>query len=438
MIRTEIDGRDRRDFMATIARSLLGVSFASGFGAVGSADSLAQSPAAGASAPPARRPPAAKQIIYLFMDGAMSHLDSFDPKPGTEEGGETKAIATSVPGIFFGDRFPKLAAIAGALAVVRSLGTETGAHDPAKYLMRTGYKQLNSVRHPGLGAWVADQTKRLNTDLPANFLIGSGSRHPGAGFLEASLSPVPIGKAAAGLSNTKLPSYLDEKWFDRRLILANRFDQQFQKARKNPQVDAYNQLYGEAKQLLGSSKLEVFDLNREPDKVRQAYGENEFGQGCLLARRLIEQGIRFVEVNYGGWDMHQEIYDKLDNHAAVMDTAVSSLLRDLNARGLLKQTLVVLATEFGRTPKINVNAGRDHHPGVFSGLLAGAGIRAGQVHGASDDRGFSVDADKVTVEDFNATIAATVGLDTKTDFYSPSGRPFRIGGGGDPVKELLA
>ncbi len=420
---------NRRQFMATAAQSLLGVSFATLAGG---------RVAAGETAGAAKRVGAAKHIIYLFMDGAMTHIDTFDPKPGTDEGGETKAIQTPVPGIMYGDRLPKLASIAGALAVVRSLGTETGAHDQGKYLMRTGYKQLNSIQHPAMGAWMASQTSRLNRDLPANFLIGSGNRHPGAGFLHASLSPVPIGKASEGLSNTQLPKYLDEKWFNRRLTLASRFDQKFQAVRKNPQVESYNQLYVEAKQLMGSSKLQVFDLEQEPEKVRQAYGENEFGQGCLLARRLVEEGIRYVEVNYGGWDMHQEIYEKLDTRAEVLDNAMSSLLRDLHARGLLKQTLVVLATEFGRSPAINVNGGRDHHPGVFSGVLAGAGIKMGQVYGASDAKGFSVEADRVTVEDFNATIAAAAGLDTTTEFYAPSGRPFKVGGGGDPVKELLA
>jgi len=425
----EIPAENRRNFMATAARSMLGVSFASGAASF----VHAQSPAAVKQATGA-----AKHIIYLFMDGAMSHIDTFDPKPGTDEGGETTAIATSLPGIVIGNRFPKLASIAGALAIVRSLGTETGAHDPAKYLMRTGYKQLNSVQHPAMGAWMASQTEKLNRELPANFLIGSGNRHPGAGFLHASLSPVPIGKATDGLANTNLPKYLDEKWFDRRLMLANRFDQSFQLGRKNTQVEAYNQLYSEAKQLLGSTKLEVFDLSKETEKVREAYGNNEFGQGCLLARRLVEEGIRYVEVNYGGWDMHQELYEKLDVRAEVLDSAMSSLLRDLNARGLLKETLVVLATEFGRTPTINVNVGRDHHPSVFSGVLAGAGIRAGQVYGVSDSKGFSVDADPVAIEDFNATIASAAGLDTKTEFFSPSGRPFKIGGGGTPIAELLA
>ncbi|HBJ34524.1 MAG TPA: DUF1501 domain-containing protein [Planctomycetaceae bacterium] len=429
MTRFEISPQSRRNFMATAARSLLGVSFATcGARFVDGADPVALKKAGGA----------AKHIIYLFMDGAMSHIDTFDPKPGTDEGGETTAISTSVPGLAIGNRFPKLAAIAGALAVVRSLGTQTGDHDAAKYLIRTSYKQINSVQHPAMGAWMASQTEKLNRELPANFLIGSGNRHPGAGFLHASLSPVPIGKATDGLANTKLPKYLDEKWFDRRLLLANRFDQGFQTKRKNTQVDAYNQLYTEAKQLLGSSKLDVFDLSKEPEKIRTAYGNNEFGQGCLLARRLVEEGIRYVEVNYGGWDMHQELYEKLDTRAEVLDSAMSSLLRDLNARGLLKETLVVLATEFGRTPTINVNVGRDHHPSVFSGLLAGAGIRVGQAYGESDPKGFSVDADPVSIEDFNSTIAAAAGLDTKTEFFSPSGRPFKIGGGGTPVKELLA
>ncbi len=429
MTRLEITSQSRRNFMATAARSMLGVSFATcGAKFVDGADPVAVKKASGA----------AKHIIYLFMDGAMSHIDTFDPKPGTEEGGETTAISTSVPGLAIGNRFPKLAAIAGALAVVRSLGTQTGDHDAAKYLIRTSYKQINSVQHPAMGAWMASQTEKLNRELPANFLIGSGNRHPGAGFLHASLSPVPIGKATGGLANTKLPKYLDEKWFDRRLMLANRFDQGFQAKRQNTQVEAYNQLYTEAKQLLGSSKLEVFDLSKESEKIRTAYGENEFGQGCLLARRLVEEGIRYVEVNYGGWDMHQELYDKLDTRAEVLDSAMSSLLRDLNARGLLKETLVVLATEFGRTPTINVNVGRDHHPSVFSGLLAGAGIRAGQAYGVSDAKGFSVDADPVSIEDFNSTIAAAAGLDTTTEFFSPSGRPFKIGGGGTPVKELLA
>jgi hypothetical protein len=423
-------GVHRRQFMATAAQSLLGVSFATAT----ASSLLAQSKATGA-APTTRK---AKHIIYLFMNGAMTHIDTFDPKPEVPEGGETKAIQTRTPGILFGDKLPKLAYLSGALAVIRSLTTETGDHTQAQYLMRTAYKQINSIRHPGLGAWMVEQKDRINRELPGNFLVGEGNRHPGAGFLHASLSPVPIADPDAGLQNISLPKYLDEKLFNRRLSLASQFDRRFQGKHNNPEVDAYNQLYGEAKRLMGSDKLDVFDLSLEKDEVRESYGRNKLGQGCLLARRLVEQGIRYVEINYGSWDMHQELYTSLNEKATILDNALSSLLRDLHAKGLLAETLVVLATEFGRSPEINVNGGRDHHPGVFSGLLAGAGIRGGQVYGTSDHRGFSVDSDPVSIEDFNSTIATAAGLDTETEFIAPNGRPFRIGGGGEAIKELLA
>lgn len=188
---------------------------------------------------------------------------------------------------------------------------------------------------------------------------------------------------------------------------------------------------------MGGEHLDVFDLKKEPAKIRDAYGNNRLGQGCLLARRLVEAGARFVEVNYGGWDMHQDLYSRLDERARHLDDALGALLRDLHAKGLLDETLVVLTTEFGRKPKLNANAGRDHHPGVFSSLLAGAGVQGGQVYGASDDRGVSVASDRVTVADFNTTIAAAAGLPTEEEFFAPNGRPFKIGGGGKVIRELL-
>ena len=426
----ELANSDRREFMRGITAKTLGVSFA---GCV-SAGSLLDDAQAAPAVPPGK----AKHIIYLFMDGAMSHLDTFDPKVGVEEAGETKPIQTRVSGMQFGDRFPKLAYLAGALAVVRSLVTETGAHDKGKYLMRTAYQQLNSIQHPALGAWMVGQVGRINRELPGNFLIGSSGRHPGAGFLEPALSPVPIGNAQAGLENTTLPKYLDEGVFNRRLMLASRFDAAFQTQRSNRQIEAYNQLYDEAKNLMGSEHLTVFDLKQEPQKVRDAYGNNQLGQGCLLARRLVEGGARFVEVNYGGWDMHQDLYSRLDERAKHLDDALGALLRDLHAKGLLSETLVVLTTEFGRKPNLNANAGRDHHPGAFCSLLAGAGVRGGQVYGASDKRGHSVASDRVSVSDFNTTIAAAAGLPTEQEFFSPNGRPFKIGGGGRVIQELLS
>ncbi len=278
----------------------------------------------------------------------------------------------------------------------------------------------------------------MNQELPGNYLIGGGNRHPGAGFLEPSLSPVPIANAAAGLQNTTLPKYLPPELFSRRLMLASKFDEAFQTKRANSQVEAYNQLYGEATRLMGSEHLKVFDIKEEPQAIRDAYGNNQLGQACLLARRLVQSGARFVEINYGGWDMHQDLYSRLDEKANHVDTAVGNLMRDLHSKGLLKDTLIVLTTEFGRKPKLNVNGGRDHHPGAFCSLLAGAGIKGGQAYGASDKHGHSVEKDHVSVSDFNKTIAAAAGLPLDVEKFSPSGRPFKIGGDGDPVKGLLA
>ncbi|MEL7263671.1 MAG: DUF1501 domain-containing protein [Planctomycetota bacterium] len=414
--------------MATAASSLLGVTT---FSTLASAS--AGQVAAAQSGP--RR--GAKHIIYLFMNGAMSHLDTFDPKVGVEEAGETKATQTRVPGIQFSERLPKLSYLAGALGVVRSLTTETGAHEQGRYLMRTAYKQINSIQHPGMGAWMIESQGRISRALPGNYLIGSDNRHPGSGFLSPSFSPVPVANPSGGLQNTKLPGYLKDQHFDARLKLARKFDVKFRGAHKNTEVLAYDQMYEEARKLMSSEDLKVFDLKEEPEKVRETYGQNTLGQGCLLARRLVQKGARFVEVNYGGWDMHQNLYESLDTKAQHLDDALSSLLRDLNSKGLLRETMVVVATEFGRTPKINENAGRDHHPGVFCGLMAGAGIRGGQVIGASDAKGFSVDEYGVTPADFNKTIAAAAGLPLDKEFYAPNGRPFKIGHDGETIDELL-
>jgi hypothetical protein len=267
---------DRRAFMKTAAKQCLGLSFASSLTAtVMGAEGVTKAIASGK----------AKHIIYLFMNGAMTHLDTFDPKTGVEEAGETKPIQTRVAGVQYGDRFPKLAYLAGAIAVVRSLSTETGDHEGGKYLMRTSYKKINSIQHPALGAWMVSESGRINKELPGNFMIGSDNRHPGAGFLEPSLSPVPIANAKAGLQNITLPKYLDEKLFNRRLVLTNDFDKSFQATRKNRAVEAYNQLYVEARRLMGSEHLKVFNIAEESQEVRESYGENQLGQACLLARR---------------------------------------------------------------------------------------------------------------------------------------------------------
>jgi hypothetical protein len=380
----------------------------------------------------------AKNIIYLNMQGAMSHLDTFDPKPGREEQGETKPIQTKTPGVFFGERLEKLAGLSGRLAVIRSISTETGAHEQGQYLMRTAYPMLNSIRHPAFGAWAVHALGTISKDLPPYVLVGNGNDHPGAGFLDPSLTPVPVADATKGLENTTRPRYLTEKNFDRRLALADRIDRDFKSRYAGPQLEAYNQLYKDAVRLMGSVDLQAFDIAKEKPEAREQYGDSKVGLGCLLARRLVESGVRCVEVEFGGWDMHREVADEMAEKGPQLDRALGTLLEDLADRGLLDSTLVVLATEFGRTPRINENAGRDHHPGVFSCVLAGAGVRGGGVHGASDEKGFRPATDGVSVKDFNTTIAAAAGLPYDKEFHAPNGRPFKIGGGGTPIQAVLA
>jgi uncharacterized protein (DUF1501 family) len=421
----------RRTFMADAARALLGVGCA---GAI--ARHTLQTMAQAAESTPAVGK--AKSVIYLYMNGAMSHLDTLDPKPGSASQGETQAAKTRVPGIMISDKMPKLSYLMNGIALVRSMTTETGAHEQGRYLLQTSYKPLNSIRHPGLGAWANHVLDKRNPNLPGNVLIGSAAGHPAAGFLPASIAPVPVSNPASGLENTQSPSYLSEDQFRRRMSLSNQFDAKFKSDYKSHLIEAYDETYREAVRLMGSSELNAFDIKQEPEEIRKFYGENKIGQGCLLARRLVENGVRFVEVDYGNWDHHNDIYTRLPEMVADLDNALGALLRDLASKRMLDEVLVVLATEFGRTPTINENAGRDHHPGVFSGLMCGAGIQGGGAYGESDALGHSPEGDAVYPEDFNATIATAMGLPLDQEYYAPNGRPFRICNNGTPIKKILA
>ena len=417
----QADEPTRREMISAAAKTCLGVSVLPMAGEWLSAEETA------------RKNPA-KKVIYLFMSGAMSQLDTFDPKPGSDVQGATGAIKTAIPGVQFSEHFPKLAAMAKKLAVVRSLGTETGAHDPGRYLMRTSYKKIASTRHPGLGSWVHKMAGRLHPDLPPSVSIGGGV---GPGYLGAKFAPVPVGNPVDGLQNTVSPKYLSEAQFDHRMSLINSFDSSFKRRAKTSDVKGYDDLYRDAINLLKSKDLEAFDIGKEPEAARSAYGETRFGQGCLLARRLIEHNVRFVEVTLGGWDHHNELFENLPPKATELDTVLSTLLKDLERKGLLKDTLVVLGTEFGRKPKPNVNSGRDHHPAAFSCLLAGGGIQGGQVHGKTDGDAFYVEDDPTSVQDFNATIAYALGLPLDKEIYSPDGRPFTIANGGKALVKLF-
>ena len=424
------DEHTRRDVLTSIARTALGVSI------VPFANDMMNSVALAGQAAAAGK---AQHVIYLFMNGAMSHIDTFDPKPGTDAGGETTAISTSVPGLSIGNHLPLLAKQMNRLAVIRSMTTETGAHEQGVYLMRTSFKMIGTIRHPFLGSWLTHVAGKVNKDLPGCVVVGAANRHPGQGYLSAENAPAPVGDPKVGLQNTQSPKYLKEDDFKTRQRLISKFDSAFKSRYQSTEVEAYVDYYREAVRLLKSPDLVAFDISKEDEKVRTAYGEHRIGQGCLLARRLVEKKVRFIEVEFGSWDNHNDIYSptNLIEKTAQLDQALTALLDDLQAKGLLSTTLVVLATEFGRTPTINQNAGRDHHPGAFSCLLAGAGIKGGQIIGRTDSTGRSVEDGHCLPQDLNATIATVCGLPLDKEFKSSSGRPFHIADQGKPVTAAL-
>ncbi len=434
-----LDDLSRRQMMADMAKYCLGVTvlpvgFAAALQAADKKDE--KKPAAAKASSSANGSGGkAKHLIYLYMQGAMSQLDTFDPKPKSKVQGDTKPIQTKISGVQFGDKLPELAKIADKLAVIRSMNTSTAAHEPARYLMSTSYKPIATTRHPGLGSWVHKSLGRIHKELPVAVQVGGGI---GPGYLGAEFAPVPVGDPSLGLQNTKSPAYLTDSAFDKRMDLSHSFDSDFRKlAKSNRKVNGYDDLYKDAIHLLRSEDLKAFDISKESDDAKKAYGDNRFGKGCLLARRLVENGVRYVEVSLGSWDHHVDLWTKMGTVGSELDKAASHLIADLGSRGLLKDTLVVIGTEFGRRPEINQNSGRDHHPAAYSCVLAGGPIKGGQVWGKSDADAFRVDSDGVTPEDFNATIAVAMGIPYDKEIHSPDGRPFTIGNKGKPITKLV-
>lgn len=426
----KLDELTRRDFMASAAQAFLGVSLVSlGGSALAGEDDKEKE-----EFPPRKKP--AKNIIYLYMSGGMTHLDTFDPKPGAETQGPVQSIRTAAKGVMISEYLPQLAKQMDKAVLFRSLSSTQGAHERGRYLMRTSYTQRGTIRHPAMGAWLLKLSGRSNKALPGNVRIGGDSRHPGAGFMEAAYAPLPIGDPTAGLQNSKLPRGVDKDKFERRLDLSGQLGKSFRDRFNQKQVRSYTDAYNDAIGLMSSKELEVFNIYRETEKVRLGYGDNPFGQGCLLARRLVENGVRFVEVTLGGWDTHQSNFVRVPERTEILDQALATLLADLARRGILDETLVVVATEFGRTPNINQNQGRDHYPKAFSGLIAGGGIQGGQYYGETNATGEEVKKDMLEVPDFNATIAYGLGLPLKKIVTSPSRRPFTVAHRGKPVTEV--
>lgn len=415
----------RRHFIAAAAKTFLGVGLLpSMLGRLG-----AESGTLGGKA---------RRIIYLYMDGGMSHVDTLDPKQG-EVAGPTQVVKSSADGIRLGEYLARTAKLMHLGTVVRSLTSNQGAHEQGNYFMHTSYQLRGTISHPSLGAWLSHFRGAADAALPASVYIGNASRHPGAGFFPPVHAPLFVNNPENGLRDVVRPAGLAAETQARRLRLARELDAPFladfgsQRA-----VAAQSEAYDGAFRMMASKDIEAFDLTRESATLREGYGKGAFGQGCLLARRLAERGVGYVEVGLHGWDTHVNNFVVTPDLCDQLDRGLSALLADLRSRGMLKDTLVVLATEFGRTPRINANLGRDHYPKAFSAALFGGGAKEGHAHGATDARGEEVVEAAMSIPDFNATLAVALGLPYEQVIFSPSQRPFRVADKGKPVPGLLA
>lgn len=429
----KLDAASRRAFVSGAAKSFLGLgtlAFAPGmFNRQANAEEKIISHGGGK----------AKRVVYLYMSGGMSHLDTFDTKPGAETQGPVESIKTSAPGVKISEYFPNLAKQMHHVAAINSLSSTQGAHQQGRYFMHTSYFMRGTIKHPDMGAWASYFMGKGETLLPGNVKIGGNSSGLGGGFLESKFAAMPIGDPEGGLKNSSLPSGITEDRFVKRMKRAMDMNRNFLAKYNDKQVRAYTGMYDEAVKVMKSEDLQAFDLTKEKQETREAYGTDKFGQACLLARRLCEAGVRYIEIDNGGWDTHVDNFGRVSEKGAVIDQALAKLIDDLEQRDMLKDTLIVLATEFGRTPKIVTERtnGRNHYPKAFSGLLIGGGIHGGIKYGETDKEGREVEKDLVEVPDFNATIAYALGLPLEKEVFSPSRRPFRVADKGKPITELF-
>jgi hypothetical protein len=427
----KLDTLARREFVARTAQAALGVTVLPGM-----LDNLRAAETASKSGPGTPGFGKAKKVIFLWMSGGMSHIDTWDPKTGTTKG-PTDPIKGKGGIDYLGGTMTKTAAISDKITVVRSMASKTAVHEAGTYIMKTGYEPRGTIVHPCMGAWASHFFGRIKgVNLPDSVIVNSGSSYPGAGFFSPAMNPIPISSPQAGLQNIKATT--SENQFQKRIGLMDEFDSAFRKKFQSEDVKAYTEFYDETLKLMKSEDLKAFDLSQESAATRQKFGTSAFGQGALLARRLCQAGVRFVEVQFGGWDMHNNIDQALNTTGATMDLVFAALIEDLASNGMLEDTMVVMSSEFGRTPDINENDGRDHFPLAYSAVFAGGGAKGGFVYGASDKDGRRVADKQMSPQDFQATIGHAMGLPVDEVVMSPSNRPFTVGDKGVPAIEVFA
>lgn len=381
------------------------------------------------------RPPGkAKACIVLWMNGGPSHIDTFDPKPG-QATARFKAIKTRAPGLEISEHLPLLAEHGDKLAIIRSMTSKEGNHDRARYLLHTGYAPNPTVRHPSLGGWVSSEIGDKGAELPNFVSIGGPSL--GAGFLGLQNGPFMVDNAGQIPQNVGYFRSVNDTRFHQRESVLDELEASFAAKTGDPQVAGREAVYAQAMRMMHSSKLGAFDVAQESEATRKAYGDTNFGRGCLVARRLVESGVKLIEVVLDGWDTHQDNFERTKKLMGTLDPAMSGLMKDLEARKLLGSTLLVCMGEFGRTPKINAQDGRDHFPQAWSAVLAGGGIRGGQAYGKTDADGAKVIEKPMTIPNLFATMTTALGINPDKTVITPIGRPIGVTEDGVAVKELM-
>ena len=418
-------GMTRRHFFGHLATSTMAV------------PALQFATALRAQAAQGRKPQ--KSCILLWMGGGPSHMDTWDLKPDSEKNaGEFRPIQTSAPGIQICEHLPTVARQMKHLNVVRSLNSREGNHDRGTYMMHTGYAPSTTVVHPGFGSVCSYELgPKLGADFHLPHCVAINSPSEGAGFLGMSHTPFYIQNPTAEIANLMPPKGVQDR-MGRRLALLKSMEDRFVAQKRGYAPADHRTVYAKTVAMMTSSATRAFQLDDEPDPIRDAYGRNNFGQGCLMARRLVESGVSFVEVSLGGWDNHADIFDTLSRgNLPTLDKAMGALVEDLAGRGMLDDTLIVWMGEFGRTPRINQDSGRDHWPRSWSVVLGGGGLKGGQAVGETDKDGVEIVDREVGVMDVMATMAKVMGINLETQYYTPNGRPIRLIDGGKPITELF-
>jgi hypothetical protein len=424
----------RREFLFTGVVGTLGLT-------MGHLFKLQAAAAASGHAPKA----VAQSVIQIYLPGGMAAQETFDPKllAPIEYRGPLGTVKTKLDGIHFSELMVNTAKVANKITVVRSMTHGEADHDRGTHNMFTGYRPSPAIQYPSFGSIVSHELGSKNELPPYVCVPNQPNTFAGTGYLGSAFGPFSLGSEPARkdfkVRDLSLPNGVNEDRFATRREMRAAVDAHFSALEKSDALDGMDSFYQRAYSMISSDKARAaFSLNDEPEKLREEYGSNQAGMRMLLARRLVEAGVRFVSLTYGGWDHHDNIKNAMNSQLPRFDQAFAALIRDLDQRGLLDSALVMVTTEFGRTPKINGTAGRDHYPKVFSIALAGGGMKRGHIHGASDPTGGEPESDPLKVEDLAATIYHQLGIQHEKTLMAPGNRPIAIVKDGEVQKGLLA